>query len=95
MEEQTPEIEAWAAIDESEEDGAIPCVPVMAAEEPLEVQCKLYDLGASHHMSPFCKQFANYREIPARPITAANNKVFHAVGMGDLKIQVPNDVSSS
>jgi len=59
-EEQMPEIEAWAAIDKSEEDGAIPCVPVMAAEEPLEVQCKLYDLGASCHMSLFHKQFANY-----------------------------------
>src|SRR6266850_6556095 len=28
-------------------------------------------------------------------ITAANNKVFHAVGMGDLKIQVPNGTLSS
>jgi len=60
MGEQMPKIEAWAAIDESKKDSAIPHVPVMAAEEPLEVQCKLYDLGASCHMSPFCKQFANY-----------------------------------
>jgi len=60
MEEQMPKIEAWAAIDKSKEDGAIPHVPVMAVEEPLEVQCELYDLRASCHMSPFCKQFANY-----------------------------------
>lgn len=46
-------------------------------------------------MSPFCEQFVTCHEIPAYPITAANNCVFYAVGTGDLKIQVPNDASSS
>jgi Pol polyprotein len=46
-------------------------------------------------MSPHHKQFITYREISALPITAANNKVFHAVGMGNLQIQVPNGVTST
>jgi hypothetical protein len=36
-----------------------------------------------------------YRDIPARPITAANNRVFYAVGTGDLEIDVLNGASSS
>ena len=31
-----------------------------------------------------------YMKIDAHPITAANNQVFHAIGMGDLLIEVPN-----
>jgi hypothetical protein len=92
--EESPEIEAWAAIDECEDDDAIPHVPVMAAEI-FAGQCELYDLGASHHMSPYCKQFITYHEISARPITAANNEVFHAISMGDLEIQVPNGKAST
>ena len=46
-------------------------------------------------MSPFRKQFVTYQKIDARPITAANNKVFHAVGMGDIQIEVPNGATSS
>src|SRR5258707_5099699 len=89
------DIEAWAAIDGTEEDDATPHVPIMAIESGVKVQTELYDSGASRHMSPNRKQFVTYREIPARPITAANNKVFHAIGMVDLKINVPNGKKST
>jgi hypothetical protein len=56
---------------------------------------ELYNSGALHHMSPYHKQFVTYEEITACPITAANNKVFHAIGMGDLAIQVPNGETSN
>jgi hypothetical protein len=56
---------------------------------------ELFDLGISCHMSPYYKQFVTYEEITARPITAANNEVFHAIGMGDLAIQVPNGETSN
>ena len=46
-------------------------------------------------MSPFRKQFVTYRPIDTRLITAANNKVFHAIGMGDLQIEVPNGTTSN
>jgi len=80
---ETPEIEAWPAIDKNDK-GNIPRVPIIAAQGVTEIQSELYDSGASRHMSPFRKQFLTYKQIEARPITAANNKVFHAIGMGDL-----------
>jgi hypothetical protein len=90
IEEQTPDIKAWAAIDEIDEDVAIPRVPAMAVEQSFGAQCKLFDSGASSHMSLFHKQFVNYHQIPARPIAPADDKIFPAIGMGDLEIQVPN-----
>jgi hypothetical protein len=54
------------------------------------VVAELYNSGASCHMSPFGKQFTNYKTIPLHLITTADKRVFYAVGMGDLKIEVPN-----
>ncbi|SRR5216684_8663358 len=88
--EKIPDIEAWAVIDDIEGDDTTPHVPAMAAEYPVETQCELYDSGASRHMSSHHKQFITYREISAHSITAANDKVFHAVSMGNLQIRVPN-----
>jgi Pol polyprotein len=85
-----PDIEAWAAIDGGEEDDTTLHILIMAIESGVKVQTELFDLGASCHMFPNHKQFVTYHEIPAHPITAANNKVFHAIGMGDLQIKVPN-----
>ena len=92
---QSPDIEAWSAVDDLEEDDATPHVPIIAAQGATEAQSELYDLGASHHMSPFRKQFVTYRPIDACLITAVNNKVFHAIGMGDLQIKVPNGTTSN
>ena len=94
--DKTGDTEAWATIVEAEEDKEnSPQVPAMAADKTGGVEAELYDSGASRHMSPFRERFVTYREIPARPITAANNRVFYAVGTGDLEIQVPNGASSS
>jgi len=78
-----------------EEADETPQVPAMVADEVAGAEVELYNSGASRHMSPFCERFVTYREIPARPITAANNHVFYAVGAGDLQIQVLNGASSS
>jgi len=56
---------------------------------------ELYDSGASHHMSPFQHHFTNLCSIPPHPITAANNHIFYATGLNDLKIDVPNGSSST
>jgi hypothetical protein len=42
-------------------------------------------------MSPYREQFINYHPIDPHPILAANNCIFHAIGAGDLNIQVPNE----
>ena len=92
--DQEPDIEAWAAIEETEEgEQETPQVPTMVANEAGGTEAELYDSGASHHMCPICERFVTYHEIPARPITAANNRVFYAIGIGDLDVQVPNGVS--
>ena len=82
------DIEAWAVIMQDVEG-----LPVMAVQE--SDTCELFDSGASRHMSPFRKSFITYREIEARPITAANKNVFHAIGIGDVIIKVPNGATSS
>ena len=87
------DIEAWAVVEEEEEES--PQIPAMAADEAGGGEMELFDSGASHHMSLFREQFVTYRDIPACPITAANNRSFYAVSMGDLEINVPNGASST
>jgi hypothetical protein len=41
-------------------------------------------------MSPFQEKFTTYREIPPHVIIAANKWIFHTVGIGDLRIEVPH-----
>src|SRR5258708_945061 len=93
--EKEADIEAWAAIEDIESDDAALYVPAVAVEYSAKAECKIYDSGASRHMSQHRKHFVTYETIPARPITAANNKVFHAIGMGDLEVKLPNGDKSS
>jgi len=50
----------------------------------------LFDSGASRHMSSYRGQFLDYKPIVPKPITAADNHTFHAIGKGDLMILLPN-----
>ena len=93
--DQSPDIEAWCTTEEDEVDENTPHILAMVAQEASEVQSELYDLGATHHMSLFYEQFITYQPINAHPITAANNKVFHAISMGDLQIEVLNGTMSN
>jgi hypothetical protein len=54
---------------------------------------ELYDSGASRHMSCFSKQFTNYHIRLPCLITAVDKRIFYTVGMGDLRIEVPNGKS--
>jgi transposase InsO family protein len=103
--------ESWAVIDDKTDGSMATIVEVDGASsegEPCDQQsafltssaltgseAELYDSGASRHMSPFQHRFTNLRSIPPRPITAANNRVFYATGMGDLQIDVPNGSEST
>ena len=88
------DIEAWAAM-------VLPGAPteVAAAAGKACVQAgpgtttELFDSGALRHMLPFRNCFMNYKEIKPRPIQAADKWIFHTVGLGDLKIEVPNGTS--
>lgn len=50
----------------------------------------LYDSGATRHMSGARHRFINYVEIPEKPISAADNRTFSAIGKGDMYILIPN-----
>jgi hypothetical protein len=82
------DIEAWAVIMQEVEG-----LPAMAVQESNT--CELFYSRASRHMSPFRESFITYRQIEARPITAANKNVFHAIGIGDVIIKVPNGATTS
>ena len=47
-------------------------------------QTELYDLGVSHHMSPYHDHFENYMPIAPKSITATDKRYFQAIGKGDL-----------
>ena len=68
-------------------------VPVQSEQAGLDTATELYDSGASKHMSLFRDHFISYKEIPPHVITAADKRVFYAIGTGDLKIEVPNGES--
>ena len=95
---QADDIEAWAVIEEvSEEVAESVYGPAIVEEPPLkvEVEAELYDSGASRHMSPFRHKFATYQSIPPRAVITADKRLFHAEGVGDLQIEVPNGKSST
>ncbi|KAF9012582.1 hypothetical protein BDQ17DRAFT_1173656, partial [Cyathus striatus] len=50
----------------------------------------LYNLGASHYMSPFHEDFITFTDIAPHSLTMANQQVFLAKGIGDIIISVPN-----
>ena len=94
------DIEAWAAMTEIEwegegDDQQAAAAAASSARTSQGVESELYDSGASRHMSPFRHRFITYHPIDSLPITAADKRVFYAVGMGDLQIEVPNGESSS
>src|SRR6267142_598588 len=107
-EEEQEETEAWAAMEEvpapteASGTGVADAADAAAGQSPARAEhgqpkptTELYDSGASSHMSPFSERFTKYRAIPPRPITAADKRIFYAVGTGDLRIEVPNGESST
>ena len=91
------DVESWATIEDISDDDE----EFASSEEmPEEVtntsqviggsKVELYDSGASRHISPFRDQFVTYRAISPRAITAADKRLFYAIGTGDMRIEVPN-----
>jgi len=55
----------------------------------------VYDCGASRHISPLRERFVTYESIAPRPIMSSNSQVFHAIGQGNIYVDVPNGATSS
>jgi hypothetical protein len=93
---------AWDA----DEDGE----PLVVAEPPVEdafvaspheraadtaPRVEILDSGTTRHISPYSNDFDTLTDIPPKPLRAANQGSFSAVGMGELVIDVPNGVEAS
>ena len=59
------------------------------ATNPSE-RVEIYDSGVSCHMSPYIEAFTDFTFIEPKPISAANNRTFKAVGKGSIQIRIPN-----
>jgi hypothetical protein len=94
--------ESWAAIEEVSDPEDFLLTAAAAAGCTL-VQVgrvrgsapELYDSSTSRHMSPLRDRFVAYQEIPPRPISVVDKRVFYAIGVGDVVIDVPNGESST
>ena len=56
---------------------------------------EVYDSGATCHMSPYIDEFLDFTFIEPKPISAADNRTFKAVGKGTMKIIIPNGDNST
>jgi len=61
----------------------------------VRLSSELYDSGATRHMTPYRQSLVNYATITPKPINAANQLTFRAIGRGDLPIRVFNGPSFS
>ncbi|THG93576.1 hypothetical protein EW026_g7695 [Hermanssonia centrifuga] len=64
----------------------------LAKESALgqEFETELYDSGAIRHMSPYRHHFIDFETITPKPIGAADNGTFKAIGKGNMYVDVPN-----
>ncbi|THG92498.1 hypothetical protein EW026_g8418 [Hermanssonia centrifuga] len=58
-------------------------------------EAEIYDSGASCHMFPYYHRFLNFQSITPKPIGAADNRTFKAIGKGDMYVDVPNGETTS
>ena len=100
--QSTDDYESWALIEStsddedatfSEEITDTAASTTTSGDTPREAE--LYDSGASRHISPFRQRFTTYRPITPRPISTADKRIFYAVGIGDLHIEVPNGAKTT
>ena len=64
---------------------------LMWDDSPLAgLEVEVYDLGVSCHMSPYHHLFMTFKEIPPCPINATDKMTFHATGIGNMQVSIPN-----
>ena len=62
----------------------------IAAKTDRSERLEVYDSGATCHMSPYIDAFSDFEFITPKPIYAANNQVFEAIGKGNVQVKIPN-----
>src|SRR5258708_3784616 len=87
--EVMPHWEGEETMLEEELAGAI--ITHIEESEDNQIHIKLYDSGATHHISPYRSNFISYMPLmPPVFLNTANQQQFPAIGCGTLAIQVPN-----
>lgn len=89
-----------ANVAQEEEFFAFTCTSdLTAAAEALQIpkskQGAIADRGASCHFCPDKSKFTNYRVLKNQHVTTADGRTFRALGMGDVKITLPNGANHS
>jgi hypothetical protein len=59
------------------------------------MQIKLFNSGASCHISPYHDAFTKFESIPPHPLCAANKEMFCASGKGEIILDLLNGVNTS
>ncbi|THH06846.1 hypothetical protein EW145_g3795 [Phellinidium pouzarii] len=59
------------------------------------VHCTIVDSGCTRHITPYCRDFVSFHTITPKALTAANKAPFHAIGEGELQINLPNGRSET
>ena len=77
------------------DEGVVPVssfagVVLAGTEATCNAESELYDSGASRHMTPFHHPLIKFTLIASHPITAADKRVFHTTGKGDMQVEMPN-----
>lgn len=75
---------------EETEDESLAVEICKVSEPSLWTQTEIFDSGSSRHISPYRHIFTSFEPIKPCPLRAANHQSFHAVGKGDITIDVPN-----
>ena len=83
-------LENDSTIDNGENTTTYPFAAITLAGPNSTVKIKLYDSRASHHMLPYHHKFINFGSIQKKLLTTADGGHFEAVGMGDMRITMPN-----
>ena len=89
-----------ANVAQEEEFFAFTCtLDLTAAAEALQIpkskQGAIADRGTSCHFCPDKSKFTNYHVLENRHVTTADGRTFRALGMGDVKITLPNGANHS
>jgi hypothetical protein len=67
----------------------------MPTSQQMTHLVEIYDSGCTRHMTPDRHRLINYRTIPPKPISAANQESFSAIGVGEMMIQAPNGTTAT
>ena len=69
---------------------------IATIEETRSAQVKLYNSGATRHISPYCDDFKTYLTLdPPQYLHAANKQQFPAVGTGQIHVSMLNGHGTS